>query len=146
MKNPEEEARKKISTYIFFSACVVVLAFVLWSVVTETLIPLYKNKEYNELIYNLFGIPVILIGTGIFAYGGRIFFGDTKELFDNPQLINNIEIIRNKALPKEKIKIVRSENTKMLFSTWKKGFYRLLIGALLIIAGGLIINLKKIID
>lgn len=146
MKNPEEEARKKISTFIFFSACVVVLAIVLWSVVTETLLPLYRNKEYGEFIYNLFGIPVILIGTGIFAYGGRIFVRDTMEIFDNPKLTNNIDVIRNKALTKEKIKIARSENTRMLFSTWKKGFYWLLIGAVLITAGGLITNLKKIIE
>jgi hypothetical protein len=145
MKNPEEEARKKISTYIFFLACAVVLVFVLWSVVTETLIPLYRSKEYNELTYNLFGIPLILIGTGIFAYGGKIFVSDTRELFDNPQLTNNIDIIRNKTLPKEKIKIARSENTKMLFSTWKKGFSWLLIGAIFIISGGVIINMKKIL-
>ena len=145
MKNPEEEARKKISTYIFFLACAVVLVFVLWSVVTETLLPLYRSKEYDELIYNLFGIPIILAGTGIFAYGGMIFVRDTREIFDNPKLISNIDIIRDKTLPKEKIKTSRSENTKMLFSTWKKGVYWLLIGAALITAGGLIINLKKII-
>ncbi|MCX6163854.1 MAG: hypothetical protein NTU73_03160 [Ignavibacteriae bacterium] len=146
MKNPEEEARKKISTYMFFLACAVVLVFVSWSVVTDTLIPLYRDKEYDELIYNIFGIPLILIGTGIFAFGGRIFIRDTRELFDNPQLTNNIDIIRDKKLSKEKIKIARSENTRMLFSAWKKGFYRLLIGAIFIVVGGLIINLKKIIE
>jgi len=144
MKNTED-VRQSIFKIIVFAVIVVLIIIVLWSVVTETLLPLYKNREYNELIYNLFGIPIILLGTGIFVYGGWVFYRDTRNIFDNPQLTSNIDIIRDKTAPKENIKTARSENTRLLFSTWKKGAFRLLIGAVLITAGGLITNLKNII-
>jgi hypothetical protein len=145
MTGSDEETKRKIFKFAFFSACVVLLIIILWSVVTDTLLPLYRSKEYGELIYNIIGIPLILIGTGIFVYGGWVFYRDTRNIFDNPRLTNNIDIIREKTASNEKIKTARSENTRMLFSTWKKGAFWLLIGALLITAGGIIINMKKLI-
>lgn len=141
MNNPEED-RRKILKYAFLAACGVLLIFILWSVATETLIPLYNSKKFDELIYNIIGIPLILLGTGIFVYGGWVFVWDTSKLFgNNPQIGINLDIIRDKTKPKEEIIKARSENSKLLFSTWKKGALRLLIGALFIIAGGIIINM-----
>ncbi len=130
---------------IVFTGFGVLLAIILWSVVTETLLPLYNSRQYEELAYNAVGIPIILLGTGIFVYGGWIFYRDSRELFENPKLTSNTDLIRDKKAPKEKIKTARKENTRMLFSAWKKGFMWLLIGALVIAAGGITINLKKII-
>jgi hypothetical protein len=145
VNNPEENKRR-IFKYAFFSACVVLLVIILWSVVTETLIPLYRSKHYDEFIYNIFGIPLIIVGVGLFAYGGWIFVRDTHNLFDyNLQIARDWETIRDKTQPKENVRIARSENTRILFSTWKKGAFWLLIGAIFIIAGGLMINLKKMI-
>jgi hypothetical protein len=141
-----KDIRKIVTKVIVFTGLAVLLIIILWSVVTETLLPLYRNRQLEELTYNAFGIPVILIGTGIFVYGGWVFYRDSRNLFYDPNLINNADLIRNKNEPKEKIKIARSENTKMLFSTWKKGAFWLLIGAVLITGGGFVINLKKILE
>jgi hypothetical protein len=141
-----EIEKRQIFKYAFFSACAVLLVIILWSVVTETLIPLCRGKHYDEFTYNIFGIPLIIIGVGLFAYGGWVFVRDTHNLFDNNfQLAENLDIIRNKTQPKEKIKTARNKNTKLLCLTWKKGAFWLLIGAIFIIAGGLMLNLKKFI-
>jgi hypothetical protein len=145
LEDPEEN-RKKIIRYAFLSACVVVTAVILWSFITETLFPLYKSGQQDEFLYNIIGFPIILIGTGIFVYGGIVFYRDTKNLFENPELFLNIETIRNKTAPKESVKSARMANTKMLFTAWKKGFFRLMVGAVLIALGGITINLKKIIE
>lgn len=139
-----EERKTLLIKVIVFAGFGVLLAIILWSAVTETLLPLYNSKLYDELIYNVIGIPVILLGTGIFIYGGWIFYRDSRELFENPKLTSNAVLIRDRNAPKEKIKTARKENTRMLFSAWRKGFIWLLTGALVIAAGGITINLKKI--
>jgi hypothetical protein len=119
----------------------------MWSVATETLIPLYTKKEYDEFIYNLTGIPLIILGTVFFSYGGFVFVRDTlKELAQNEKIALNLEIIRSKTFPDEKIRTARSENTRFLLKVWKKGSLFMLCGALSISAGGILINLKKILE
>jgi hypothetical protein len=131
---------------LIFTVIAVLFILILWSVATETLVPLYNSKNYGELIYNMFGIPVLLFGVAIFAYGAWFFTIDTAKLLNNNlQIAENVDIIRKKSLPKDKIKAARKENLNLLFSTQKKGAVRLLIGALFIIAGILILNLKRIL-
>lgn len=144
--NQSEENKNRIFKYAFFAACGVLLVYILWSVAFETLIPLYREKAYDEFTYNLFGIPAIILGTGLFAYGGFLFVRDTlKELAQNEKIADNLDIIKNKTNSPEKIRAARSENTKFLLVAWKKGSFLLFIGAAAIIAGGIIINLKKIL-
>lgn len=121
------------------------LFIILKSAILETLVPFYRNGEYDEFAYNLIGIPILLSGTGIFVYGGWLFYNDTRSIMDDDKLLNNVETIKNKSALKEDRKRARIENTKVLFATWKRGSIKLLIGALIIICGGIIINLKKII-
>lgn len=141
-----EKRKTVLIKTIVFTGFGVLLVIILWSVATETILPLYNSKQYDELVYNAAGIPIILLGTGIFVYGGWIFYRDSSKLFENPKLTSNADLIRDRKAPKEKIKTARKENTKMLFSAWKRGFIWLLIGALVIAAGGITINLKKIVE
>lgn len=142
----QPETENKIFKYAFLAAFSVLLIFVLWSVVFETLLPLYREKAYDEFVYSLIGIPLIIFGTGLFAYGGFIFVRETlRELTQNEKIAENLEIIKNKNYPPEKIKAARSENTKFLLATWKKGVFWLFLGAMLIITGGVITNLKNIL-
>ncbi len=55
--------------------------------------------------------------------------------------MKRVELLRNKFTSKEEKKKIRTENTKLLFKTWKKGSKWLALGLLLIIIGGIIINL-----
>ena len=131
---------------IVFSVIAVLVVLVLWSVAVETLVPLYNSEKFDELVYNMFGIPVLLLGVAIFGYGAWIFTIDTARLLNNNlQIAENVDIIRKKTLPKDEIKSARKENISLLLSTWKKGAVRLFIGVLVIIAGGLILNIKRIL-
>lgn len=134
-----------ISKYLVFVVICILLFIIVRSALMETLIPFYRNGEYEEFAYNLVGIIILLIGTGIFGYGGWLILINTSVLIKDERIFNNIEIIRNKTLVKEDRKRARIENTKMLFSAWRKGAIKLLIGGLIILCGGIIINLKKII-
>ncbi|MBI5402881.1 MAG: hypothetical protein HY959_05745 [Ignavibacteriae bacterium] len=121
------------------------LIYILWSVVFETLIPLYEKKAYDEFAYNLTGIPLLIFGTGLFSYGGFVFVRDTlRELALNEKVAINLEIIRNKISPREKIRAARSENTRFLLSAWKKGSFLMFIGIVFISAGGVTININNI--
>jgi len=142
-----EENKNSIFKFAFLSACGVLLIYILWSVVTETLIPLYNAKTYDEFIYNLFGVPLTLFGTCVFAYGGWVFVRDTaRELLQNDKISGNLEIIKNKENQSDIIKAAKIENSKFLLKTWKKGSLFMLFGALTVSVGGLLINLKKILE
>lgn len=136
---------KPIFKYLALLGLGFLLFIILKSAILKTLVPFYRNGEYEEFAYNLIGIPILLFGTGIFAYGGWLFYNDTRSIMDDDKLLNNVETIRNKGALQEDRKKARIENTKVLFAIWKRGSIRLLIGALIIICGGIIINLKKII-
>ena len=140
-----EKKQLPIFQYLAFLGLGVLLFIILKSAILETLVPLYRNGEYEEFAYNLIGIPILLIGTGIFAYGGWLFYNDTSSIMRNDILLNNVETIRDKSALKEDRKKARIQNTKALLWTWRRGSVRLLIGALIIICGGIIINLKKIL-
>jgi hypothetical protein len=140
-----DKEKNPFSNYFVFLGLGILLVIILWSVVTETLIPFYRNGDYEEFWYNISGIPLLLIGTGIFAYGGWLFYRDTRELFLSPRILDNVDIIRGKTACPAEIKKAKTENRNMLFSAWRKGSVKLLIGALLIVCGGIIINLKKIL-
>ncbi len=131
--------------FLYIISGILLTSGIFYSVITETLIPLYNQGKTTELIYNLIGIPVILTGTGLFVYGGIIFVIDTFKLFTQEKMITNIENIRNKNVDEYIKSESRKENFKMLLSTWKRGGKFLGIGGLLIFAGGILINLTEII-
>ena len=131
---------------IFFGVIIILFAVILWSAVTETLIPLYREQKFDEFVYNIFGIPFLIFGVCIFTYGGWVFVMDTyRLLYLNAELAKNIYIIRDKSQPKEAKREARTINIKILFSACKKGGFRLIIGAITIFAGIILINFKKIL-
>lgn len=132
--------------YVIISVIGIIALAILWSVITETLMPLYRNQDYHEFLYNLLGIPIIFIGTGIFAYGGYVFVKDTFSKFSDDQLAENIRIIKSSSASREEVSRAKKENRKTLFSAWRRGSLLLLLGAILIACGGIIINLGKIMN
>jgi len=126
-------------------AGILLTAGIFYSAITETLIPLLDEGRTTEFIYNIIGIPVIITGTSLFVYGGIIFVIDTFKLFGQEKMITNIENIRNKTAGKKIKSESRKENIKMLLLAWRRGGKFLGIGALLIICGGITINLNEIL-
>jgi len=119
----------------------VFVGLVLWSMLTETLMPLYRAGRTTELILNLAGIPVILLGTAVFVYGGFVFVRDTFQVWASPELAASYA--QMKTDPRRRSEAA-SRNRGILFRAWKPGLVRLAIGFLLIAIGSVIINGLKI--
>lgn len=135
----------KAGYYILWTLGILFVGGILYSVVSETLLPLWNEGSKDEFMHNIIGIPVILTGTGILVYGGFRFVKDTFSTMGNEKLITNTSKIRTKETPKEIKSEARKENFQMLLNAWKTGGKYLGLGALLITAGGIIINIKQII-
>ncbi|MBN1634631.1 MAG: hypothetical protein JW917_10735 [Ignavibacteria bacterium] len=136
---------KNAGYYILWTLGILFLGGILYSVVSETLLPLWNEGSKDEFMHNIIGIPVILTGTIIFVYGGYRFVKDSFSTMGNEKLITNTSKIRTKETPKEIKSTAKKENFQMQLNAWKTGGKYLLLGALLIIAGGITINLKQII-
>lgn len=68
---------KNSGYYIFWILGILFFGGILYSAITETLLPLWNKESKDEFIHNIIGIPVIFTGTGIFVYGGIRFIKDT---------------------------------------------------------------------
>lgn len=138
------EKNSNIGKYIIYAIAVIFFGALVYSAVTETLIPLREEGKKDEFFHNLIGIPVIFAGTAIFVYGGYRIVKDTFAVLNNEKLINNTSIIRTKEISKEIKSSARKENFNMLIKSWEPGAKWLGLGVLLITAGGITINLSKI--
>jgi len=139
------EKNSKIGKYIIYAVAVIFFGVMVYSAVTETLIPLRNEGKKDEFFHNLIGIPVIFAGTGIFVYGGYRIVRGTFSVLSDEKLISNTSKIRTKEISKEIKSAARKENFRMLIKAWKQGAKWLGLGALLITIGGITINLSKII-
>jgi uncharacterized membrane protein YidH (DUF202 family) len=62
-------------TLLFFAFLFTV--FMAWSVLYETLLPLFRSGDMAAFNRNLVGIPLIFIGVGLFCYSAFRFLRDT---------------------------------------------------------------------
>jgi hypothetical protein len=136
----EPTAGKRGGTMVRLAMAVFV-GLVLWSVVSETLVPLYRAGKTTELVLNLAGIPVALLGTAVFAYGGYVFVRDTFGVWGSPEMVENTKLLKSD--PRRKSEAAR-RNRGILFRAWKPGLIRMGTGFLLIAIASVIINWLKI--
>jgi hypothetical protein len=119
-------------------ASLIVGAF-LWSIGFESLLPLWLAGDMQMLTRNLFGIPIIFIGLGLFIWGALRFITATYTAMNAPELRDRVKIIRSNA-PKESISQARKENFSALIRAWKPALLIMLAGFILIAFGGWLIN------
>lgn len=112
---------------------------ILWSMWVDTLLPLIREGDSRAVAFNLVGLPLILVGVGIFVYGGFVFVRDTFGSFGDEKLLQNVAVIRTKPSRKE-VAAARWQNMGMLWQAWKPGLAWLALGFLIIAAGGFLIN------
>lgn len=132
-----------INKLLWISLGVLFIGSIIWSIIFETILPLIRANAISELVLNIVGIPVILIGMIIFVRGGWIFVRDVISIMDIEEIKVNTEIIRTKSDP-QAVKQARRQNLILFWQSWKPGLKQLALGYILIAIGGMGINLLKI--
>ena len=120
-----------------WAAAAAFVGSILWSMWSETLLPLIRAGDTRAVWLHLVGMPIILLGTAVFVYGGAIFVRDTFASFADATFQKNYLAIQTKQATMQ----IRWENAKILFRAWVPGLRWLGLGFLLIAAGGFLINL-----
>ena len=114
---------------------------IIWSIVFETLLPLWREGDRVGLTNNLIGIPIILAGTAVIVYGGFRFLRDMFAVSQNERLQANAALLQDKTADPAAVHQARWENFKLLLLAWQAGFLWIIGGFLLIAVGGFLINL-----
>jgi hypothetical protein len=116
------------------------VASILWSMWVDTLQPLIRTGDTRALILNMIGLPVILLGAGIFVYGGLLFVRRTFNALGATQTAENMALMRGGKLPPGELRQARMQNLKALWDAWKHPLLWLASGFALIALGGFLIN------
>lgn len=75
------------------------VASILWSMWVDTLQPVIRTGDTRALILHMIGLPVILLGAGIFVYGGLLFVRRTFNAMGAPQTAETMALMRDGKLP-----------------------------------------------
>ena len=117
------------------------VALIVASFLVETLLPLHRSGRTTELLLNLIGFPIVLVGTAVFVHGGFVVVRNTFSAWALPELAENTAAVRKKSAGHRE---AAARNRSLLFRAWKPGLIRMLIGFLIIAIGSVVINGLKI--
>ena len=134
-----QDISTRIWKFIGLAALAVFVGAILWSMWVETLRPLFRQGDTAAIINNLVGLPLILIGVGIFVYGGIVFVRDTFGALGDEAMQKNTAVITAKPSLQE-VAQARKQNMLALFRAWKAGLGWLTLGFFLLAVGSYLIN------
>lgn len=116
------------------------IASILWSMWVDTLQPLIQAGDTRALIFNLIGLPTILLGTGLVVYGGLLFVRGTFTTMAAPETVENIAHIQAGVSVPDDLQQARLVYLKTLWAVWKRPLFWLAFGFGLIALCGFLIN------
>jgi hypothetical protein len=137
MAKRKKSAESSIGKYVLWAVAAVFVGSILWSMWAETLLPLVRAGNTRAVWLHVVGLPLILLGTAVFVYGGYVFVRDTFDALGDETLQKNVQAIR----AKQATGATCWQNAMILFRAWVPGLRWLGLGFLLIAAGGFLINL-----
>lgn len=140
MKKNQPSTTDKVFRWIVWLLVIGFVASILWSMWVDTLQPLVKGGDARALLFNLIGLPAILLGTGLIVYGGFLFVRSTFTAMSAPETVENIARIRAGDSVPEDLRQARFENMKALWNAWKRPVFWFVLGFALIALGGFLIN------
>lgn len=138
MKEPSTS--DKLFRWLGWLLLVGFVASVLWSMWADTLQPLIRAGDTRALLFNLVGLPSILMGTGFIVYGGLLFMRSTFTAVSEPKTVDNIARIYAGTSTPDDLWRARLENLKALWEAWKRPLLWMVFGFALIALGGFLIN------
>lgn len=138
MKEPSTS--DKLFRWLGWLLLVGFVASVLWSMWADTFQPLIRAGDTRALLFNLVGLPSILLGTGFIVYGGLLFMRGTFTAVSEPKTVDNIARIYAGTSTPDDLWRARLENLKALWEAWKRPLLWMVFGFALIALGGFLIN------
>ena len=121
----------------------IVIAFasaILWSIWSETLLPLMRKGDLRGLSLNMTGIPLILLGVGLLVYGGIQFVNRTAVALGDETFRERASFVRSDPRPEARWEVWKL-NLRQLGSLWWPALILLALAFILIITGGMLINM-----
>jgi hypothetical protein len=110
-----------------------------WSIWFDTLAPLVREGDYQALVFNLVGIPIILAGTAVIVYGGYLIVSRTFTLFEDEAFMQTVARIRQRPSSGER-RQVWAVQFAYYRRAWAAGAAWILAGFALMAVGGYLIN------
>lgn len=129
--------KKQNGSIVLWGLGLLLIGSVFWSIIYETLLPLWQAGKTGELIANLVGIPIILLGTAVIVYGGIRSIKGVLNMMADPQVIANVATIRGK---QDNMRAAQQQNIRLWWQSLWRGLLIMLGGFGLIAIGGAIIN------
>lgn len=111
-----------------------------WSMLTETLLPLARQGAYAELALNCLGLPVLVLGVGVFVWGGLVFVARTNGLLGEEAFTERAIKLRERSTPATERQALERAQLRAFGQAWGPGLAWLATGAGLIAVGSLLIN------
>ena len=136
LKDLKDWPWNKIVLAFFGFLFVLALAF---SVVFESLLPLWRAGELQMLYRNLIGIPLIFIGVGMFIWSALRFLWDGLQAINHPE-INQQKIKGEDGFGDGRAGASRKIPLRNLIKAWRVSFLLFVIAFSLMAAGGWLIN------
>lgn len=140
MTRSSSKFKGQLGKWVGIALAVLFAGSILWSIIFETLLPLWRAGDWWSIAYHLVGIPLILAGTGCIVYGGYLFLRDTFSAMAGDSVAANVALIRDDP-SNEAVSRARRENFLALLRAWRPGAAWMAAGFGLIALGGFLINL-----
>lgn len=111
-----------------------------WSMLTETVLPLWRSGAYAEVGLNLAGLPLILFGVGAFAWGGLLLVLRARDLLEDEANFADGQAAYNRKRPAAERRAAERRYLQTLVRLWRRPVAWLAGGFGLIACGSLLIN------
>ncbi|MFQ5410287.1 MAG: hypothetical protein ACE5FI_17900 [Anaerolineales bacterium] len=121
---------------ILTGVAVLFLGSIAWSIVVETLLPLARSGDWRALVFNLIGIPLILLATAMIVYGGLLVVRHMFMFMSDAQTQADIARLRTR----EDAQGARCRNLRRWFRALGPGLIWMALGFGVMAAGGYLIN------
>lgn len=111
-----------------------------WSVWSETMRPMIRAGNTAGVVYHLVGIPIILVGLGLFVYGGFRFLRNIFDLLQDETFLEHAAVIKEGA-SSTAVRQAQKAHLRLWARAVARGSGWMLLGFSILGVGGYIINL-----
>jgi len=140
MTESHPPSKTRLLQVIGLIAAITITSAVLWSIWSETLLPLFREGDMRALWLNMIGIPLILLGVALLLYGGIKFVDRTAIAMKDKTFHERAAFVRTDPRPEARWEVWKL-NLRQLGRLWWPPLLLLALALGLIIIGGILTNM-----